>query len=320
LKRSYLTILLVLVVLGAMLAVAVTLRRGGERSSIADLKNHPESHPTFLSTLRSDQPVAKVGSIELNSNELKDFLLLEYQGQMTQAALSRSDVVEKVTLALDRLIEEELLAQAATKLGMRSSFEGIEKRHDLALKFVEGQLAKEQPVTDAQLRDFYKNHAEKFYIPSGVQLRELFIPLTGEKSKKGDVDSARDLAADLTRRIEGGESLEDLAKKHVPEAYRDRAQVHLYKGGVTDIAEDKRVLSLKPGSVIGPFRCEGGFSVFQSVSLERSRLITFREAKPKIQIFLEKRRAEELRKKLVAGLRQQVPTERYDIQKLITVS
>ena len=309
-----------LTVVGTILAAWVTYRNGGEPSSLAELKNHPEAHPTFLSALKSDQPVAKVGSIELRSNDLKDFLLLEYQGQLTQAALSRPDVMEKISKALDRLIDEELLAQAAIKEGLKSSYDGVEKRRDLAKRYLESQLAKEQPVSDALLREFYRNHGEKFYIPSAVQLRELFVPLTGEKSKKSKNDSAYDLAADMVARLAGGESIEELAKMHVPQAHQERAQIHLYKGGVIDIAEDKKVLALRAGAVVGPFRTEGGYSIFQGISLERSRLIPFREAKAKIQAFLETRHAEELRKKLVDRLKQQVPTQRYEIDKLITVS
>ena len=70
----------------------------------------------------------------------------------------------------------------------------------------------------------------------------------------------------------------------------------------------------------GPFRTEGGYSVFQGISQERSRFIPFYEAKAKIQLFLEARRVEVLRKKLVDQLKQQVPIQRYEIDKLITFS
>ena len=314
------TAFIFLAVLVAVLGMWLAFRPAGRPGSFTDIKNHPESHPTFLSALKLDQPVAKVGSIEIKSNELRDFLLLEYQGQMTQAALSKPDLVEKISMALDRLIDEELLAQAALKEGLKSPFEGVEKRQDLAKKYLESQLVKEPPVSDGQLRDFYKNHGEKFYIPAGVQLRELFIPLTGEKGQKGKPDSAFDLAKDMAERVAGGVSIEEIAKKHVPEAYRDRTQIHLYTGGVIAPADDQKVLTLRPGQSSGPFRTEGGYSVFQGVSQERSRFIPFYEAKAKIQAFLEARRVEDLRKKLLDQLKQQVPTLRYSIEKLIAVS
>ena len=102
--------------------------------------------------------------------------------------------------------------------------------------------------------------------------------------------------------------------------YRERTQIHLYKGGVTEPVDDQKVLALRPGQFAGPFRTEGGYSVFQGISQERSRFIPFYEAKAKIQVFLESRRVELLRQKLVDQLKQQIPIQRYEIDKLITIS
>jgi hypothetical protein len=223
-------------------------------------------------------------------------------------------------VALDRLIDEELLAQAGLKQGLKSSLQGVERKQDLAKRYLEIQLAKEPPVSDVQLRDFYRSHGEKFFIPAGVQLREFFIPFTGEKGKAGKSDSSFDLAKELADRVVKGDPFEELSQKYVPEAYRDRAQIHLYKGSVIEPADDQKVLTLRQGQIAGPFRTEGGYSVFQGISQERSRFIPFFEAKAKIQSFLEARRVEILRQKLVNQLKQQVPIERYEIEKLIPVS
>jgi hypothetical protein len=302
------------------MGIWMLLHRAQRPGSLTDVKNHPELTPYFLSALKLDQPVAKVGANELKTDELRDFLLLAYQGQMTQVTIPRSDLVAKISVALNQLIDEELLAQAALKQGLKSSLKGVERKQELAKKYLESQLAKEPPVSDLQMRDFYRSHGEKFFIPAGVQLREFFIPFTGEKGKTGKTDSSFDLAKDLADRVTKGDSIEALTQKYVPEPYRDRTQVHLYKGGVTEPAEDQKVLTLRPGLIAGPFRTEGGYSVFQSISQERSRFIPFFESKAKIQSFLEARRVEILRQKLVDQLKQQVPIERYEIDKVISVS
>ena len=313
-------IVIFLFVFAATLGTWLLFHRAPRPGSLSDVKKRPELRPYFLSALKLDQPIAKVGSNELKTDELRDYLLLTFQGQMTQVTLPKPDLVAKISVGLDQLINEELLAQAAQKEGLKSSFEGVERKQDLAKKYLESQLAKEPPVSDVQMREFYRSHGEKFLIPAGVQLREFFIPLTGEKSKTGKKDSAFDLAKDLADRVTKGDSIEELSKKYVPETYRDRTQIHLYKGGVTEPVDDQKVLALRPGQSAGPFRTEGGYSVFQGVSQERSRLIPFYEAKAKIQLFLEARRVENLRKKLVDQLKQQIPIQRYEIDKLITIS
>jgi hypothetical protein len=319
LKRK-LVIVVLLCALTSAIGTWLFLHRAPRPGSLSDIKNHPELAPYFLSALKSDQPIAKVGSTELKTDELRDFLLLTYQGQMTQVTIPRPDLVAKMSLAVDRLIDEELLAQAALNQGLKSTLKGVERKQDLAKKYLESQLVKEPPVSDVQMREFYRNHGEKFFIPAGVQLREFFVPFTGEKSKTGRTDSAFDLAKDLAGRATKGDSIEALSQKYVPESYRDRTRVHLYKGGVIEPAEDQKVLALRPGQIAGPFRTEGGYSVFQGVSQERSRFIPFYEAKAKIQSFLESRRVEVLRQRIVGQLKQQVPIQRYEIDKLITVS
>ena len=79
-------------------------------------------------------------------------------------------------MALDQLIDEELLSQGALKEGLKSSLEGVERKQDLAKKYLESQLAKEPPVTDVQMRDFYRNHGEKFFIPSGFNFENFLYP------------------------------------------------------------------------------------------------------------------------------------------------
>ncbi|MFN8007820.1 MAG: hypothetical protein U0V70_12485 [Terriglobia bacterium] len=318
-KRSWTIVILVLVITLSA-GVWFYLQHRSRPGSLADIKSHPELSPSFLSALKHNQPIAMVGATELKTNELRDYLLLTYQGQMTQAVLPKSEQLERISTGLDRLIDEELLAQAALKAGLKSSQKGIEEKRDLAQKYLESQLAKEPKIDDAQLRDFYKNHGEKFFIPGGVQLREFFIPYTGKKGKTGKADSALDLAGDLARRLAQGEQTDALIAEFIPEAYRGRAEIHLYKGSTIQPADDQKVLRLGSKEVAGPFRNEGGYSVFLAVSSERNRFIPFSEAKGKIQSFLETRRLELLRQKIVDQLRHQVPIQRYEIDQLVSAS
>ena len=246
------------------------------------IKKRPELSPYFLSALKLDQPVAKVGSNELKTDELRDYLLLTFQGQMTQVTLSKPDLVAKISVGLDQFINEELLAQAALKEGLKSSFEGVERKQDLAKKYLESQLAKEPPVSDDQMREFYKRHGEKFLIPAGVQLREFFIPLTGEKSKTSKNDSAFDLAKELAERVTKGDAIEELSKKYVPEEYRERTQIHLYKGGVTEPVDDQKGACAPTGSKSpGPFVLKEGIPFFKGSP--RNEVGLFRFTMPRLR-------------------------------------
>jgi hypothetical protein len=265
-----------------------------------------------LALLEPKQLLAKVGEVELRSEDLRESLQTEFQGQMSHAGLTPEDLALKVGQALDALIQDELLAQAGRQDGLRTNLKGSAGRKDLARQYLAQNLAKVPAVDEADLRNFYKNHGEKFIIAARVQVRELFLPLQGPRDKKDKTkDKAYVLGQELAERIRKGESWESLAVQHVPEEQRDRAQVHEFRGAAVELEDERKVLTLKPGEVVGPLRIEGGYSVFQGVAQVRSGRIPFYEAREKIKTYLEARRVEEARQQLVANLQRQRPVQRF---------
>jgi hypothetical protein len=75
--------------------------------------------------------------------------------------------------------------------------------------------------------------------------------------------------------------------------------------------DERKVLALKPGEVVGPLRIEGGYSVFQGVAQVRSGRIPFYEARETIKTYLEARRVEEARQQMVANLEGKKQVQRF---------
>jgi hypothetical protein len=265
-----------------------------------------------LALLEPKRVLAKVGDVELRSEDLREALQLEFHGRRSHAGLSSEDLAIRIGQALDVLVQDELLAQAAQQEGLKTNLKGGAGRKDLAKQSLARELGKLPPLDEVDLRNFYKNHGEKFIIPPSVRVRELFLPLQGPRDKRGkDKDKAYALGQELAERIRKGESLESLAAQHAPEEQRNQAQVHEFRGGPMEVEDEKKVLALRPGEVVGPLRIEGGYSVFQGVTQVRSGRIPFYEAKEKIRAFLESRRAEETRQRLVVNLQRQWPVQRF---------
>lgn len=269
-------------------------------------------HLKNLALLEPKQLLAKVGDVELRSEDLRESLQTEFQGQLSHAGLSPEDLSLKVGQAQDALIQDELLAQAGRQQGLKTNLKGSAGRKDLARQHLAQTLAKVPPVNEVDLRSFYKNHGEKFTIPPSVQVRELFLPLQSPRGKRSmDKDKAYVLGQELAGRIRQGESFEALAAKHVPAEQRERAQIQEFRGAVMEPEDERKVLALTPGEIIGPLRVEGGYSVFQGVSQVRSSRIAFYEAREKIRTHLESRRVDEARKQLVAELQRSHPVQRF---------
>jgi hypothetical protein len=274
--------------------------------------NDPALSLKNLALLEPKRLLAKVGDVELRSEDLREVLQSEFHGQISHAGLSPEDLGLKVGRALDALVQDELLAQAARQDGFKTNLKGSAGRKDLANQYVAQNLSKAPPVGEVDLRNFYKNHGEKFIISARVQARELFLPLQSPGDKRNKTkDKAYLLGQELAERIRKGESWESLAAQHVPEDQRERAQAHEFRGAPMEAEDEKKVLALRPGEVVGPLRIEGGYSVFQGVTLLRSGRIPFYEAREKIKTYLEARRVEEVRQRLVANLQRQKPVQRF---------
>jgi PPIC-type PPIASE domain len=308
LKRSRLWLACAAAILVGLVVLNATRSRRTPSASVGD----PALSLKNLALLEPKRLLAKVGVVELRSEDLREVLQSEFHGQMSHAGLSAEDLGLKVGQVLDALVQDEFLAQAARQDGLKTNQKGSAGRKDLANQYLAQNLSKVPAVAEADLRNFYKNHGEKFIIAPSLQVRELFLPLQGPRDRKDKTkDKTYVLGQEVAGRLRKGESWESLAAQHVPEEQRDRAQVHEFRGAPMEAEDEKKVLALRPGEVVGPLRIEGGYSVFQGVTQVRSGRIPFYEAREKIKTYLEARRVEEVRQRLVANLQQQKPVQRF---------
>jgi hypothetical protein len=322
LNRSRLGLVFLAAVLVGALSLLVARSRNSGPGNVSQQDDASKPDLTNLRLLEPHQLLASVGEVELRSEDLREVLQKQFHGRLSHASVSPEDLASQIGRALDALIENELLAQAARRQGLKTTLTGNSGREQLARQYLRQRVAMLPPLGDADLRAFYKSHGEKFTMPPRAQVRELFLPLQRNginppKSHNPAKDKAYVLGEELAARIRNGESLETLAQQYVVEPYRKKAQVQQFDGAVMSSEDEQKVLALRPGEVVGPLRVEGGYSVFQGMAQTRSGMITFHEAKEKIRSFLEARKAEETRKQLVAELQQQTRIKRSGADKAL---
>ena len=148
-------ILVACLVIGLTLAATLLLIRSRSRSRPpTETLERAKPNLAYLSLLNSDQLLAKVEAIELRSQDLKDFLQLDFHGQLLHGSMSSEDLSLRIASGLDQLIEEELLAQEAKKRGMKTSLEGAQARRDLSGQYFKSELAKLSAVSDPEVQEF----------------------------------------------------------------------------------------------------------------------------------------------------------------------
>lgn len=309
-KKYSVPVLLVVLALVGFASVLIYRARGRPKPVSAAART--TANLAFLSVLQSSQVLARVGPMEIRGTDVKDVLQIDFHGHLSHGSLTPPDLAQRIEEALDRIVEDELLAQLARQQGFSTSGSGPQARQDLANQLITSELRKLPEVSDSDLRSFYKNHGERFYIPPGVNVRELFLPVPALAEDRGkQLEQAKKIADSLAGRLRRGESAESLAGELVPQEFRERAKGYLFKGGVLREADEQSILKLTPGEVIGPIRVEGGVSVFQGISQERARLIPFYQARDKIKSYLEFNRTKELRQTLIKEAKQRITVQRF---------
>src|SRR5262249_44673691 len=89
-----------------------------------------------LAFLSPNKLLATVGGVNLRSEDLLEVLQKEFHGPVSHTGLSTQDIAAKAGVALDGLIEDELLAEGARRRGMKTDLAGSAGREDLAGRYL----------------------------------------------------------------------------------------------------------------------------------------------------------------------------------------
>ncbi len=185
----------------------------------------------------------------------------------------------------DLMVRRELAAQAREQ--------GLDKEPLVLLKV---RLADEKVLSDALFeraeaaalsdkkieriaREEYLAHPERYR----VEERRVRHILVREAPSRGD--SAREIAEGFLKRLDAGESFEDLARKHSddPSSAATGGDLGWVSRGRTVKEFEDMVFSLqKPGALSGVFSTQFGYHIVKLDEMKPIALIPYDEIKPKI--------------------------------------
>lgn len=165
----------------------------------------PASHPQATDTALNPaaETLAWVGDTSITTQEL--FIFSRNNPQTTRllgTVVGRSEV-------LRQMIENRLInLTAVDRAGLAPGYDLDALRS--AVKKLEREALQADPVTDAEVADYYQQHQASFGIPAAVWIREVFFPLPPDADAKTK-EETRAVAEDLRAKLLAGANFAGLA-------------------------------------------------------------------------------------------------------------
>ena len=246
---------------------------------------------------------------------------------------------------LDRLIDSELLYQAASKSGaavadgdveaeftrIRERFEKPETfqqmlkdnqvseaqfreqlRRSLAVtRFVDKEVTGDLKVTDEDVKLYYDQNPGEMKRSEAVRLSEILVRVPPGASARARA-SARERIEAILKELRAGGDFADLARRHSegPEAKRGGDGGWLPRGGGPPPIE-RAAFAMQPGDVSDIIETRLGYHIVKVGERRPEGAIPFDEAKALIRAKLLVRQREEKLQEYVGGLRQKARIERH---------
>ncbi|MBI3317641.1 MAG: peptidyl-prolyl cis-trans isomerase [Candidatus Omnitrophica bacterium] len=201
---------------------------------------------------------------------------------------SETEVDEMISKTAAKFESPEAFEEAMSQQGI--TLEDLRLRFQdqiLIQKLITREIRSRVNISPAEVTAYFDAHAQEFESPPAVQAAVILI------RPKEDLNaaSARDLANDLAKRIQGGEDFYDLAKRTSDGPNpKMGGRVGFIEKGKSLREVDEALFALKAGEVSPVIKTQGGFYLFKAESIRPARKKSLEEAQGEIhdRLFQEK--------------------------------
>ncbi len=260
----------------AMIAVAVLAGACTQGNKSKDMKSAHNNASLTSQAEKGGNVLARVGDDVIYEKDI-DMLLSHIPKQYRDKYSTPRAKMEIVS----NLVDVKLLAWEAKQ-------EGLDKKPDfkLRMKYFEDQmLAKELEnkvsegikVSDADIRDYYNKHKERFATGPRVKVKEILV--------KTKLEAER-----ILKRIKKGEDFAALAKKYSkdPSAKRGGDIGWITRTSTKNLSPFEKVaFSLKKGAVSGAIKTSMGYQIIKVEDKQPPKIRTLEEVRDPIKRMIQ---------------------------------
>lgn len=207
---------------------------------------------------------------------------------------------------LDEVVNFELFAQAAKDDGIDKEPAiktrlKYEQAQYLAREYFRRAQAKQTPISEDDLKNYYKTHINEFTPPEEIQARHILVKTEAEANK---------IIAELKK----GANFADLAKKKsIDPAAQKGGKLELMDGkdwlprGSFEKSFEHVLFKIPKGEIGGPVKSQFGWHILKVDDRRQPQPPNFVQVRNLIKMRLENERNAELHKKVTEELKKRIP-------------
>jgi len=289
----------------------------------------------------------KVNGVEI-SNERFDAFYQEYRRPYGINIAGRGDHLEKLTRlrieAMDTMVEQELIRQAAEEQGINASTEEIDAalaevsepfktseefirrlqnegfteesyrehlaRMIAAVKYLDGIRAEVATISDAELERYYRDNELRLTLPEQVRVRHIL--LTWKPMGKGDDRAAiREQMTPILEQARSGKDFAALARVFSDDyaTKQNGGDTGFFQRGQMAHAFEDVAFALKPGEISDPVETSFGVHIIRLEERKESRLLSMDEIREQLRDHIREEKMEAAVEQETARLRQEAEIE-----------
>ena len=272
-----------------------------------------------LSAAFEDRIIAIVNDEVITLSELDDILqaYMERIDTIPQGVQRKKIVAQAREMALDKLIDDMLLTQKATKLGIIVSDEDVsramegllsdrgisvdtlratlsqegtsleEYREEIRNNIIRGRLVEKEirsktTIHEKEIGEYYSKHRDQYEGKEATRIRQILLL----KPKNCDAETAKDLRAQaelIRQRLDDGESFDLLVTEYSQgPAARSGGDLGFVEKGMMFPAVDMAVSGLTKGETSGVIETPVGFHIIRVVDKRGAGIKPLEEVRDEI--------------------------------------
>jgi peptidyl-prolyl cis-trans isomerase C len=226
--------------------------------------------------------------------------------QIPQAKIDEEIAKLKSQFPSEEEFNKQLVAAGETPEKLQVAMKKIIRQRD----WVEGQIANETDVTDAEAKAYYEQNKDQFDRPETVKASHILF-MVDKDAPEADANAKLDAAKKAVTRAKKGEDFTALAKElsEEPGAKESGGDLGFFDKDQMVPEFSEAVFAMKENAISDPVRTQFGWHVIKLTGKEPAGTVSFDEVKDRLVAFLKAEKQRKAVEELLTKLRDSAKVE-----------